>query len=323
LDLLTLLSDQQFHSGEELGERLGISRAAVSKQMAHWREQGLELDVVNGKGYRLRQPLEWLDRAGILAAMSPEARALSTDLLIERKTGSTNDVVMQRLRERPQSGLICLAEQQTAGRGRRGRSWVSPPGCNFYGSLSWTFAEGFAAVEGLSLAVGVAVAEALERLGAAGLGLKWPNDLMLGDRKLGGVLLEMQGEAGGPCHLVVGVGINFYLSPEVAAGIDKPVTDLRAVLGQAVARNRATGIVLESLLLLLRDYARLGFAGWRERWLARDISRGLPVSIVGLAEAIDGVAQGVDGQGALLVQTGRGLQVIHGGEVSLRPGLSA
>lgn len=322
MDLLALLADGQFHSGEELGERLGISRAAISKQLAQWREQGLELDVVHGKGYRLRQPLEWLSQEQVRQGMSDAARALVADLRIEQRINSTNDVILQLLREQPRSGLICLAEQQTAGRGRRGRSWASPLACNFYGSISWTFDDGFAVVEGLSLAVGVAVAQALERAGAQGIQLKWPNDLMVGERKLGGILLEMQGEASGPCHLVVGIGVNFHISPEVAAGIDKPVVDLKTVLGGPVARNLVTGLILEEVLLLLRDYARLGFTAWRERWMRRDVSQGEPVSIIGLAQPIEGIARGVDEHGALLVETGEGLERIHGGEVSLRAGRS-
>lgn len=323
MDLLELLNDSQFHSGEELGERLGISRAAVSKQLAHWREQGLELDVVNGKGYRLRQPLEWLRAEAIGSRLSAEAQALLAELIILPKVNSTNDVLLQRLREKPQAGLVCLAEQQTAGRGRRGRSWASPLGCNFYASVSWTFTDGFAAVEGLSLALGVAVAEALERAGATSIGLKWPNDLMAGERKLGGLLLEMQGEAGGPVHLVIGIGVNFHISPEVAAGIDKPVTDLKTLLGRAVARNETTALILDAVLLLLRDYARLGFAGWRERWLKRDVSQGQMVSIIGLAEPLQGRAGGVDAHGALLLQTAQGLETVNSGEVSLRPGPAA
>jgi len=323
VDLLELLNDGQFHSGEELGERLGISRAAVSKQLAHWREQGLELDVVNGRGYRLRQPLEWLQAEAIRERLGSDARGLLSELIILTRTESTNDVLLQRLRQRPQAGLVCLAEQQTAGRGRRGRPWVSPLACNFYGSISWTFSEGFAAVEGLSLALGVAVAEALERAGASGIGLKWPNDLMVDGRKLGGLLLEMQGEAGGPAHLVIGIGVNFYMSAEVAATIDKPVTDLRNLLGHTVPRNAVAALMLDAVLTLLRDYGRIGFAGWRERWLSRDISRGQSVSIIGLAEPLHGIAAGVDAEGALLLQTARGLEAVHSGEVSLRAGPAA
>lgn len=318
MDLLKLLADGQFHSGEELGECLGVSRAAVSKQLAALREQGLEMDVVNGKGYRLRQPVEWLEREAILAAMSPKARALMPELIIEQRIDSTNDVILQKLKQQPRSGLVCLAEQQTAGRGRRGRAWSSPLACNFYGSISWSFAEGFAVLEGLSLAVGVAVAEALERCGATGIQLKWPNDLMVGERKLGGILLEVQGEAAGPCHLVVGIGVNFHVPEAVAVTIDKPVIDLATVMQGVVPRNRATAAILEAVLCLLEDYARDGFAAWHERWLQRDVSRGVPVSILGLAQELVGVAQGVDEHGALLLQTAAGLERVHGGEVSLR-----
>lgn len=323
MDLLDLLNDGQFHSGEALGERLGISRAAVSKQLQHWRDQGLMLDVVHGKGYRLRQPLEWLSESAILGALSAPARAQVSELGIHRRIGSTNDHLMHRLREQPQSGLICLAEQQTNGRGRRGREWLSPLGCNFYGSVSWTFSQGFAAIEGLSLALGVAVAEALECSGGGAVGVKWPNDIMAGERKLAGLLLEMQGEAGGPVHLVIGLGVNFYLAPELAAIIDRPVTDLQTLSGARVNRNAVTALLLDAMLTLLRNYADQGFGAWRDRWLARDVTRDQLVNIVGVADTRQGYARGVDAQGALLLETTTGVEAIHSGEVSLRPVVSA
>lgn len=320
MELLTLLADGQLHSGEELGERLGVSRAAISKQLGLWREQGLELEVVHGKGYRLMQPLQLLDGLRIRQGLSPTAQSVLAELLLESQVGSTNDVILQRLRQAPLSGLVCLAEQQTAGRGRRGRVWASPFACNFYGSFSWVFNGGFQSLEGLSLAVGVAVANALRELGVPEIGLKWPNDLMVGEAKLGGILLEMQGEAAGACAVVIGIGVNLWLSPRVRAALDRPVTDLATLAGRELDRQRVSACIIDHVLRLLRDYEAEGFSAWQQAWMARDVSRGKSVNILGLAEPVQGVASGVDQHGALLLQTTAGLQRIHAGEVSLREG---
>lgn len=318
MQLLRLLSDGQFHSGEELGAALGVSRTAVWKQIAALRKRGLVLEVQAGKGYRLTTPLEWWSRDLLIAGMSRMSQALLAELIIEDKIGSTNDAVMARMRRAPASGIVCLAEEQTAGRGRRGRDWLSPLCGNFYGSLGWTFAGGIAAVEGLSLAVGVAVIRALRRYGMHSAQLKWPNDIVVGEAKLGGVLIELQAESEGPCHIVIGLGLNLSLPADASQILGRPVTDVAAETMSLVRRNDLGALLLDELFLLLHAYPDKGFASVSEEWMKYDALRDCEVIVTGLNEDVSGVARGVDAHGALRVQVGKNEVLLHGGEVSLR-----
>lgn len=318
LKLLHLMSDGQFHSGEALGAALGVSRTAIWKQLAAWRQRGLSFDVVPGKGYRLTEPFEAWSSESLSSFMGASARSSLSYLRIVDQTSSTNDDVMRLMRETRTSGIVCLAEEQTAGRGRRGREWFSPVGANFYGSLGWIFPEGIAAVEGLSLAVGVAIARALRRYGADGISLKWPNDIMVGEAKLGGVLVELQAESDGPCMIVVGVGLNLRVTNGMADQLGRPVAGLAHCAQGAVQRNQVGGLLLDELLLMLSSYGQTGFAGYRDDWLELDGLRDCPVAVTGLEREITGIARGVDHHGALRVETISGTELIHGGEVSLR-----
>lgn len=318
MQLLKLLSDGGFHSGEELGASMGISRTAVWKQIAAWRKRGLAIDVVTGKGYRLASPLEWWSREALLAGMSGRARDLLSALQIDDKVGSTNDAALTLLRDSSRSGVVCLAEEQTAGRGRRGREWLSPLGGNFYGSLGWIFTGGIAEVEGLSLAVGVAVVRALSRYGMSGARLKWPNDIVVGDAKLGGVLIELQAEAAGPCLVVIGLGLNLRLPENASELLGRAVTDVASESAESLQRNALGALLLDELLLLLQDYPQKGFASVHAEWLKYDALRDAEVEVSGLDREIIGTAKGVDVHGALRVATAAGEVLLHGGEVSLR-----
>ncbi|MAR92771.1 MAG: bifunctional biotin--[acetyl-CoA-carboxylase] synthetase/biotin operon repressor [Pseudomonadales bacterium] len=315
--MVSLLADGRFHPGEELGEQLGVSRAAVWKQIQKLQEAGLDVQSVRGKGYRLGHPLEWLDRAAILEAMDPQAAAVLTQLDIVPVLSSTNDRALAQASQGMGSGYVCLAEQQLAGRGRRGRPWVSPFASNLYASVLWEFEQGVAQLEGLSLATGVVVAEALQALGVPDLSLKWPNDLLLAGAKLGGILLEITGDPAGPCQVVLGVGINHRLPPAAAGTIDQSwgrLQDVKPDLG----RNLLAARVLSTLLNMLRRFAVAGFAGYQQRWQALDAFADTDVILSTGTEERRGVARGVDRTGGLLLETESGLAVIKGGEISLR-----
>ncbi|HEX7025963.1 MAG TPA: biotin--[acetyl-CoA-carboxylase] ligase, partial [Gammaproteobacteria bacterium] len=221
--LLRHMADMQFHSGESLGQALGLSRAAVWKHMQALQADGLVCEAVHGKGYRLSVPVEPLDSGVIRLALS-SSHADALELIVLDETDSTNGHLLARAVQRPPHVLVCLAEQQTAGRGRRGRSWQSPYGTSLALSLMWRFEAGAAALAGLSLATGVVVAESLEQAGAAGLQLKWPNDLVWQGRKLGGILLEVAGDVTGPCYVVIGIGLNIATETGHAAmqSVDQP-----------------------------------------------------------------------------------------------------
>lgn len=318
MQILELLSDGNIHSGERLGEALGISRAAVWKQIDGLRKRGVMVEVVPGKGYRLTRPIEPWNQDRLFEGVAPDLRSLIARLAIEGVITSTNDVVAALLREDPAGAVVCVAEEQTAGRGRRGRSWFSPWGRSFYGTVGWVFPEGISALEGLSLAVGVAVVRALARYGVQGVGLKWPNDIVVGEAKLGGILIEVQAEAGGPCQAIIGLGLNLSLPPGSSAMLERAVTDVSSLTGCNVERNRLGGLIIEEMLRLLRDYAQRRFASVRQEWQALDALYGHPVVVTGVVQGISGVGRGVDDHGALLVETADGVRLVQAGEVSLR-----
>ena len=315
LALVELLADGGFHSGEQLGKRLSLSRAAVWKRLQRLADFGLNIERVRGKGYRLPGGLELLEVPRIRAA----GRNADCELLLLPSVESTNTHALMLGRQGKQTPFAVLAEQQTGGRGRRGRQWVSPLGSNIYLSFAANFEAGAARLEGLSLAVGVVVAEVLNGHGLGGrIGLKWPNDIQVDGRKLAGILIELSGDLDAGCVTVIGIGINGALSREQSRAIDQPWTDVVTETGQALARNRLVGELLEALPVMLDDFQRLGFAPFRERWEALDVCRGKRVGVVLVDRTVQGVAVGVTDKGALRIATDQGEQVFHGGEVSLR-----
>ncbi len=317
--LLQLLADGHFHSGNQLGERLGCSRAAVWKMIQALETTGLDIFHVRGKGYRLAQAVELLDAERILAAMPETARQSLCGLDVLFDVDSTNTYLMQRPLGVMEGGHACFAEFQRVGRGRRGRQWISPFGGNLYLSLRWRFLRGAAGLGGLSLAVGVALLRALREEGVEGLTLKWPNDILLHGRKLAGVLLEISGETTGPCEVVIGVGLNVRVTDSARQAIDQPWSDLESSLGRPIARNRLAARVLSCLIDAASQYDRNGLGSFRDEWAAADAFAGREVLLQMPAAEIAGVAQGVDGNGALILALENGeRRHFYSGEVSLR-----
>lgn len=261
-------------------------------------------------------PAEPLDRRIIAAALGERASRFALE--VRETCSSTSDAVLARLREGAPSGCVVVSEAQTAGRGRRGRSWLSAPGDSLTYSLLWRFPAGAQPPVGLSLAVGVGVARALEDLGAAGIGLKWPNDILADGAKLGGILIETVTEGG--CHsAVIGIGLNVRLSRGIAAAVDVRAGALDAAMPRAPSRNLLLARLLASLAEVLDEYARTGFAAYAGEWQARHVHAGRMVRILADgADAIEGRALGVDADGALLLDTAIGVKRIVSGDVSLR-----
>tara|TARA_R110001599_G_scaffold353408_3_gene592087 strand:- start:8799 stop:9779 length:981 start_codon:yes stop_codon:yes gene_type:complete len=318
--LLPLLADGDYCSGQALADALGVSRTAIWKQLNALGELGLEIESVKGRGYRIPGGIDLLDQARVRAELSPAADGLLTHLLLLETVDSTNAEAMRLLESGEAAGFVCTAEQQSAGRGRRGRSWVSPFARNLYVSLAWQYHQGAAALEGLSLAVGVAVARALAAHGLPPVQLKWPNDVICGGAKLGGVLLEMIGDAAGSCQVVVGVGLNVSMPGRAATDIDQAWTDIETVSnGEHPGRNVLLATLLNELLPLLASFEKEGFGPWREEWLALDAFADEAVVLHAGASTMAGIARGVDERGALQLETaGAGIQSIYGGEISLR-----
>ncbi len=316
-DILTLLQDGQFHSGEELGDALGIGRAAVWKRLKQLEKQGLILDAVTGKGYRLPRDVILLNNDLINTYIDESVRS-RIGLTTLHSTASTNDTVLAQL-ENPEPVQICVAEHQTAGRGRRGREWISPLGANIYFSMLWRFDGAMSGLDGLSLVVGLAVLKTLEKIGAKGLALKWPNDILCSGKKLAGILLEINGDPNGECQVVIGIGINVKLSQEQLREISQPATDLCNVLGMMIDKNRVVGELVNQLVSILDVFQKKGFTPFREDWQRYDAYAGREVRLITGVKEIIGTAAGVSEHGALILERDGKKRAYAGGEVSLRP----
>ncbi|MBY5942650.1 MULTISPECIES: biotin--[acetyl-CoA-carboxylase] ligase [unclassified Halomonas] len=343
-ELIRLLSDGEFHSGQQLGEKLGVSRAAVWKQLRKLEDLGIPMEAVKGQGYRLAEPLELLDGPSVVAALSRESRRHLSRLFVEDTLPSSNEFLRERFRQGAGHAEACLVEQQSAGRGRRGRTWTTPWGRTLMCSVGWRFDSGVAALEGLSLAIGVVLAQVLERHGLKP-GLKWPNDVLLplgpqgsaqqgldeqgatgqgagqqGFGKLAGILVEMSGDAAGPCEVVLGMGINVDLPESFRAKIDQPVA---CVHDQApgLSRNVLAAELLDGLLGMLAGFEEQGFDAWRDAWNARHAFAGWDIEIIRGEQRELAQAGDVDGSGNLWVRKGvdgERQERLVGGEISVR-----
>jgi BirA family biotin operon repressor/biotin-[acetyl-CoA-carboxylase] ligase len=264
-----------------------------------------------------RDQLELLDRRRILACLPGEARAHLHELVVLGEIDSTNRYLMDRARQGASEVWACMAERQTEGRGRRGRAWVSPFGGNLYLSVLKRFAASPEHLQGLSLAMGVAVAGALESVGVEGVELKWPNDLLLGGSKLAGVLLEMISEPRGPSRVVIGIGINVRMPEAARAHIDQPWADL-ASAGVDPGRNRLAAVVLAEILRALKRFDTSGFEPFRAEWQTRDAMGDRPVVLESADSRIHGYVRGVDPTGALLLEVDGDVRRVLAGDISLR-----
>ncbi len=312
--VLEILIGGDLISGTAIGEQLGISRTAVWKHLSQLRAWGVGIQTVKGRGYRVEAGIELLSEPQILAAMLTESIPLLDELHILNDIDSTNTYAREQIEQGFGSGFVCMAERQSRGRGRLGRDWVSPFGRNIYLSAIWEFQQGVAALEGLSLAVGVAVCRAIKVLGVTGIELKWPNDILLGGRKVGGILLEMLGDPVGVCQVVVGIGINFEMPADAA--IDQAWADLAK--HQGVTRNCLAGQVLSQLLPLLSTYSDLGFSHYKSEWEDYDAFQGIDVQLSTPGETVAGIARGVSASGAICLEIEGQEHLFSGGEVSLR-----
>lgn len=314
-----MLSDGRFHSGEALSASLGLSRSAVWKYVKGLTRLGVEVHAVRGRGYRLGRDVELLSAAAIRAALPAAAQKRIGGLEIHDTLDSTNAQLLRALDTGVVPGSACLAEHQQSGRGRLGRRWVSPYAANVYLSLYWELSTPPALLQGLGLAVGVATARALNDAGFADAQLKWPNDLVWRDAKLGGILIELAGEVYGRCRAVVGVGLNVAMPAASAAEIECPWTDLQTAMGRSVSRNRICAALLHRLIDALARYDREGLAPFLEEWRRRDAFRDRPVTVHTPHATVSGIARGIDEQGSLLIERGGEVRRYYAGDVSLRP----
>jgi len=310
LTLISILADGEFHSGEQLGERLGMSRAAINKHVQTLRDWGIEVFTVPGKGYSLPEPIQLLDEALI------RSRITQGNIAVLPVIDSTNQYLLDRLNEL-HSGDACVAEYQQAGRGRRGRTWISPFGSNLYISMYWRLDQGPAAAIGLSLVIGIVMAEVLRDLGADQVRVKWPNDLYLQDRKLAGILVELTGKTGDAAQIVVGAGVNLMMRKAQAEDISQSWINLQEA-GVRIDRNMLAIRLVTELHTALKCFEQEGLAPFLSRWEKLDNFINRPVKLIIGEREIIGISRGIDAQGALLLEQDGVIKPWVGGEISLR-----
>ncbi|WP_446470059.1 bifunctional biotin--[acetyl-CoA-carboxylase] ligase/biotin operon repressor BirA [Xenorhabdus stockiae] len=310
LKLIKILSDGEIHSGQQLGQKLGMSRAGINKHIQVIREWGVEILTIPGKGYRFPVPMNLLSK-DIIENYLPESRIEVIPVI-----DSTNQYLLDKLTELT-SGDTCVAEYQYAGRGRRGRQWVSAFGRNLYLSMFWRLEQGPAAAIGLSLVVGIVIAEVLNRQGAEKVKVKWPNDLYLDDKKLAGILVELMGRTGDAAQIVIGIGMNISMSSEQQKIINQQWTNLQQA-GVTVERNKLVTEIVTELKKALVQFENEGLQSFVPRWFKLDNFMNRPVKLIIGEQEIYGIARGIDQQGALLLDIDGIVTPYIGGEISLR-----
>jgi BirA family biotin operon repressor/biotin-[acetyl-CoA-carboxylase] ligase len=317
--LIELLADGRFRSGEWLGQQLGTSRAAVWKQVRRLSAFGLDVQAVRGKGYRLSCALSPLNADLIRSSLPDPVASRLGSIEVFQEIDSTSEYLKRTHREQvPGQGRACFAEWQSAGRGRRGRRWVSPYGSSLYMSLAWQLSGAVVGSGGLSLVMAIAVLRALRQCGVEHLGLKWPNDIFFEGRKLAGILLDLSGESAGPFQVVIGVGVNLRLPARAAQEIDQPWADLSQA-GVDIDRNRLAALILQAVVQAIDTYSVEGLDAFAQEWAEFDLISGHPVELhQGTAGTTCGVARGIDSRGALLIERDGVTSSYYAGEVSVR-----
>jgi BirA family biotin operon repressor/biotin-[acetyl-CoA-carboxylase] ligase len=310
LTLISILADGEFHSGEQLGERLGMSRAAINKHIQTLRDWGVDVFTVPGKGYSLPEPIQLLDE-NVIRSQLKQGKVTVLPVI-----DSTNQYLLDRINEL-NSGDSCVAEYQQAGRGRRGRKWFSPFGANLYLSMFWRLEQGPAAAIGLSLVIGIVIAEVLHSLGADKVRVKWPNDLYLNDRKLAGILVEMTGKTGDAAQIVIGAGLNMVMRNVQADVVNQGWITLQEA-GVTIDRNILAVRLIKELRQSLTLFEQEGLSPFLGRWEKLDNFIHRPVKLIIGDKEIFGTSRGIDAQGALLLEQEGILKPWVGGEISLR-----
>lgn len=325
--LLMILSDGEWHSGEVIGGQLQITRSAVWKQLKQLDSEGLKIQKERGKGYRLINSIKLFSESEILSSLNKKTESLLGKLKLFFIVDSTNTHALNMIRESNHnnqlSGVAIFAEKQTQGKGRLGRDWISPLGSNFYGSIIWNFNGGASALTGLSLTIGILVAKTLELLGCHEIELKWPNDIFWKGRKLGGILVEIVGDIAGPCQVVIGIGINLSMSQNknqsnIKNKIGQPWVDLFEITSNSINKNILAANLLNEIFPALSTYEENSFIDLQNEWKKRDFLFGKKIQVKRGNKFLDGIANGVDKDGALLLQRENSIERLVGGEVTLR-----
>lgn len=319
LKILGYLSDGEFHSGEALATELNVSRTAIWKQIKKLNTLlPFNIQSVPSKGYKLDRPMVLLKQDDILANLSNQVVLELQDIEVLFECKSTNQYLLERIQHNKLQNYLVLAEMQTQGRGRRGREWVSPFASNIYMSLLWTLDISIAEMAGLSLVVAISVAKAIQKSGIGNVMLKWPNDVYVDNKKLSGVLLELRGESNSPCNAVIGIGLNVNMPKASGAAIEQAWIDMEEILKTTVDRNQVVSEILNELIPRLKKFNEHGFSEFFHEWEELDLLAEKRINIEGHVSLSEGIAHGVDKQGALIVEYDGKTQSLYSGEVSIR-----
>ena len=320
--LIKALASGEFVSGQEAGKQLGISRTAISTHVKALSNMGLDVFSVTGKGYKLAKPLYLLDENEILSFLLEESKSFKSTIKPEVEVhsliDSTNDYLMRRLPNNLKQGQVCIAEYQSAGRGRRGRQWISPFGSQIYISMYWYLEQGLSAAMGLSLVTALAVSDAVLAVSGVQVQLKWPNDIYIGGVKLAGILIDLEGQALEPSHSVIGIGLNVDIPEQAAQMIDQRWTDLQSHSKSKIDRNTLSAKLISCLHRRLLQHQNEGLTAMLDEWHAHDVYINKRVKLLTGERVTKGICRGINNQGALLLEVDGTVKPIYGGEVSLR-----
>ncbi|HLD09842.1 MAG TPA: biotin--[acetyl-CoA-carboxylase] ligase [Methylophilaceae bacterium] len=315
--ILRLLADGRFHSGEAIAQHFNVSRTTVWSALQEAEALGVEIFSVRGRGYKLPEAITLLDRDAVLKAIGEERAWFNLEL--HDQLESTNSYLMKQASSGAAHATCVAASLQTRGKGRRGRAWQAGLGSSLTFSLLWRFQTGAAALSGLSLAVGIALIRALHTIGVSAAKLKWPNDVLVNQEKLAGILIELQGDMEGPSTAVIGIGINLRLPENLKQHIDQAAIDLETVTPQPVNSSEFLGLLLKNLANVLSEFENNGFESLREEWMRHHAYQGQTVSLsLPDGREMQGVVNSIAPDGVLLVETNAGMQRFSAGEISLR-----
>jgi len=315
--LVAILSDGEFHSGEKLANILGVSRTAIWKLTNKLESWGIELFSVRGKGYKIPSGLTLIDHEYLENQITEHAKLFSS-IEVLSTVDSTSSYLTRNWSKGSEGGHIVVSEHQTGGRGRNGKTWVSPFASNLYFSLGISLPMGLSALGGLSLAVGIGLTKLFNQYTNSKVKLKWPNDLLVDQRKLAGILVEASGDSNDNSFLNIGIGLNWKMSTK-AQGIERPWINLSEILNRDIDRSTLLARILLELDKILLEYIENGFESFRRHWEECSAYFGKPVVLTSHKGSVSGIEVGIDNMGALRLKMPTGERIFYSGEVSLRP----
>ncbi len=318
--IIDVLADGKFHSGEILANQFKVSRVSIWNAISEAEQFGIEIHSVRGKGYKLTHAVELLDESSIKRAIGEQANFFNIEVM--DTTTSTNSVMMQRASEGLPHASCIATNIQTAGKGRRGRKWVSELGENLTFSFLWRFNQGAAMLSGLSLVVGIALIRTFKQLGINQALLKWPNDVLIfhekAYKKLAGILIELQGDMDGQSLAVIGIGINLNISKKQIKKIDQPAIDLQTITQESMNPNNLIALIIKELARVLSEFELNGFSSLKEEWVMSHAFHEKVISLTkGDGQNVIGKVIDISDEGSLILQTNQGQQNFSSGEVVL------